>query len=219
VRNGIACFKRPILYIALFIHGSTFNPPPPLLACRLQVDALELAEGLHLLGVSLTPLQVAAFIADLDTDGNSTLSLKEFQAALHARRLSAHATARREMVATFDAVELKAFDAAAEAAWAAIVASPAIGAALRNKANWRSEVAALFDSFDTDHSGEVDIAELESALRHLGVRMTGRQLVGLPFSSHRGSLSFLHIIVPLRSPLPPPTSTLHPQSSPTSLVF
>lgn len=51
----------------------------------------------------------------------------------------------------------------------------------------------MFEHFDTDHSGEISVAELENGLDRLGISLTGPELVALLVRSMQTQRKTHHI--------------------------
>jgi len=139
-----------------------------------EIDVGELANGLASLGVSLNPRDLEAFKEDIDDDCNGSISLSEFLVAMRQRQRMANPLALGPVaiVETFDEEEMAAYMKASAGAWEKILT-----VANRDPKAWKRSVAAMFETFDVDHSAQIDVSELAAGLKSFGVAMTSEQLV------------------------------------------
>jgi Ca2+-binding EF-hand superfamily protein len=128
----------------------------------IELDASELAVALNSLGVVDVPREaLLTFRDDLDSDGNGLVSKDEFSVAVRMRW--------RLQMNKDDPVRI-----AADKAWSRILKS-----AMENPDEFIDRVRSLFETMDTDGSGDIDSTELTEGLKALGIILSGAEVAAL----------------------------------------
>ena len=138
----------------------------------LTVD--ELSRGLkRLFGLQVSRGQAQLFSKSCDTDGDGEVSQSEFLSTVRIRQVFAGVTTGGvTAVESTTPEDLAKYALVTESAWAKVLEK-----ARKSPESWKRNTEILFDFFDADQSGAIDVAELAKGLKFLGAKLTQTQAV------------------------------------------